>query len=76
MTPTEKSQNSWFFLNVWRRVLVFEWGVLGRDCVRSDFVNARADVRSRTFTAACPMCCALRIGLDEGRLGCDLRRRA
>ena len=52
------------FPNAWRRVLVFEGGVWGRDRVRSDFGNDIAHVRARSRTTAiCPMRCAVPLGL-------------
>ena len=43
---------------------------LGRDRVRSDFGIVAAHDRARPLPfVLCPMCCALRIGLEGGRLG-------
>ena len=62
--------------------LVFVWGVWGRDRVRSDFGIAAANDRERPRAFAsdrsvlCPMRCALRIGLEGGRLGEALWRCA
>ena len=52
-------------------------GVWGRDRVRSDFwmVAASDRERPRAFVL-CPMRCALRIGLEGGRLGGALWRCA
>ena len=53
------------------------WGVWGRDRVRFDFGIVAASVRERLRTfVLCPMRCALRIGLEGGRLGEALCRCA